>query len=230
MQKVIDIKLKENKSKKYKNGTVWSSNNFGDFKIVGKINRSHYLIEFEDGTQIIAYGGAIGTKIVKNPYYPYIFGVACIGKISQYHILYKRWEGMLRRILDKNNRAYKDYGGRGITIDNELLCFESYVEYISSLKNYDKLLSNSKLFDIDRINNNSNYEKGNLRIVTKTENQRNSRNNVIIQMIKNNEVIDTDIIIRLVEKYPEYNFTHCGISAVHTGIQKSHRGFVFKKL
>jgi len=188
MQKKLDVIIKDNKSKIYKNGTIWSSNNYGDFKIIGYVKRGYYLIEYEDGTQMIALGGAIGNGQVKNPYYPHLYGVACLGRISQYHILYKRWDGMLRRIFVVDHDAYKDYGGRGITINNELLCFESYVKYISSLKNYDKLLKNPKLYEIDRKDNNGNYEKGNLRIVTISENQRNSRNNKRIQMIKEGEM------------------------------------------
>jgi len=43
------------------------------------------------------------------------------------------------------------------------------------------------------------------------------------------EVIDIDIIVRLIEKYPQYNFRNDGISAVINGLQKTHRGFTFKK-
>ncbi|GEM_PF-6490970 len=229
MQKNLDIILIKNKSKVYINNSIWSSNNYGDYKIIGKTSKGHYLIEFEDETQVVTSGCAISAGQIKNPYYPYVYGKACLGRISQYHFLHKRWEGMTRRVFDINCSAYKNYGGRGILISDELCCFELYVEYISSLENYNKLLLKPELFEIDRTNNDGNYEKGNLRIITRSGNARNSRNNSIIEMSKNDEVFDLDIIVRLIEKYPQYNLTSSGISSVVHGFQKSHRDFKFNK-
>jgi len=230
MNKKLDVELKVNKSKKYINDSIWETNNFGKIKIIGKIDKSHYLVEFiDDGTQVITQGGSICGKTVKNPYYPLIYNIACLGRISQYHFLHKRWESMIMRIYDKNCKAYKNYGGRNIDIDSELLCFENYVEYISSLNNYNDLVNNKRKYDIDRINNDEGYKKGNIRIATHSINQRNTRSNNIIKMSKDNVIIDEDIIIRLVEKYPQYDLRQGGISFVVNGNQKSHRVLLLKK-
>ncbi len=85
------------------------------------------------------------------------------------HPLYMRWLGMKDRCLNSNNKSFIHYGGRGI-----LIC----QEWIDSFKLfYDFCMSkgwNGNL-ELDRINNNGNYEPSNLRFVTRKENVRNRR-------------------------------------------------------
>ncbi|MGG5341151.1 hypothetical protein [Enterococcus sp. AZ192] len=73
------------------------------------------------------------------------------------HRLYRIWSGMKKRCFNKNCPAFKNYGGRGITIcvdwKNDYASFETW-----ALKNgYDDTLS------IDRIDVNGNYEPSNCR-------------------------------------------------------------------
>lgn len=84
-------------------------------------------------------------------------------------IIYKTLSGMKSRVSNKNNKSYKDYGGRGISICKEWMDSpELFVRW--SLDNgYDKGLS------IDRINNDGNYEPSNCRWVTKEIQMRNTR-------------------------------------------------------
>lgn len=90
------------------------------------------------------------------------------------HDLYKRWLKIKSRCLKKNDKRYKDYGGRGITV-----CKEWTNSFISF---YDLAITNGyePNLAIDRKNNNGNYEPSNCRFVTDTVNSNNTRRNIIV--------------------------------------------------
>ena len=90
--------------------------------------------------------------------------------------IYFIWYLIKGRIFNKNNSSYKDYGERGISLYPEWENnFQLFYDYISALPNFGK-----KGYVIDRINNDNNYEPGNLRWVTyhiSRVNQRMNRRN-----------------------------------------------------
>jgi hypothetical protein len=81
--------------------------------------------------------------------------------------VYERWKAMLQRCLNPQNKNYPDYGGRGIAV----------IEYYRSFENYYADVGDqpSPGLSIDRINNDGNYEPGNLRWATCSEQVRNRR-------------------------------------------------------
>ena len=84
---------------------------------------------------------------------------------------YRSWINIKRRCFIKIHKAYKNYGGRGITLYKPWVHdFKAFYDYISKLPNF-----GVKGLTLDRINNNGNYEPGNLRWATKKEQQQNSR-------------------------------------------------------
>ena len=85
------------------------------------------------------------------------------------HPLYFAWQDMKQRCYNKNRRQYKHWGGRGITVCNEWL-HDFKVFYNWSIENGYK-----KGLQIDRIDNDGNYEPNNCHFVSQAENNRNSR-------------------------------------------------------
>lgn len=76
------------------------------------------------------------------------------------------FNAMRRRCGVPNDKAYKWYGGRGIRC-----LFSSAEEFINYV--VDVLQVDPHGLTVDRINNDGNYEEGNIRFVTHAENQRN---------------------------------------------------------
>jgi len=90
---------------------------------------------------------------------------------------YNMYKNLNRRCDNKNDKNYKNYGGRGIT--NEWKSFiefknDMYSKYIEHQKEHDKDTS------LDRINNDGNYSKNNCRWATARVQCNNTRKNRII--------------------------------------------------
>lgn len=80
---------------------------------------------------------------------------------------------MKERCRNSNNPAYHNYGGRGIRVCDEWMEFEKFYEW-SMNNGYQKGL------EIDRIENDSNYDPSNCRFVTSQKNANNRRTNHFI--------------------------------------------------
>lgn len=84
---------------------------------------------------------------------------------------YRIWVDIKTRCSNKKNRAYKNYGGRGIKVCKRWMKFENFIEDMGE---------RPKGLSIDRTNNNGNYEPNNCRWATMKEQQNNRRNNRLI--------------------------------------------------
>ena len=83
--------------------------------------------------------------------------------------LRSRYFRMLNRCINPNDDSYPYYGGRGIEV-----CFKSFDEFLDYVINELPVVDIDGL-DIDRIDNNGNYEPGNIRFVTHKVNCQNKR-------------------------------------------------------
>lgn len=89
------------------------------------------------------------------------------------HELRSRWVRMLSRCEDPGQIQYKDYGGRGIYVSAEWQDFNNFYNWCENNHIETHL-------QVDRIDSDGPYDPGNCRLVTRKENARNKRNNVIL--------------------------------------------------
>lgn len=84
---------------------------------------------------------------------------------------YKVWDAMIQRCTNPNHNHYKHYGGRGISIcDN----WKDFVKFFSDMGKKPFLKA-----QIDRIDNNGNYEPSNCRWTDHKTNARNSSQTIL---------------------------------------------------
>jgi len=89
----------------------------------------------------------------------------------RYHCLYQTWEDIIQRATNPKHKSYKNYGGRQIKICDEWRNnIEKFIKYCETLPGWD-----DPNLTLDRINNNGNYEPGNLRFTTRSVQNSNQR-------------------------------------------------------
>lgn len=91
--------------------------------------------------------------------------------------IYQIWGDMNRRCRDICRNNFERYGGRGITVYEEWRNdFQAFFDYVSKLEHFGE-----ESYSLDRINNDGNYEPGNVRWATARAQARNRRSNVIVE-------------------------------------------------
>lgn len=83
---------------------------------------------------------------------------------------YKLWASMKKRCYNINHPSFKDYGARGITVCNE------WVNNPEAFIRWAKENGYKKGLQLDRIENDGNYEPANCRFATRKVNSNNKRN------------------------------------------------------
>lgn len=102
---------------------------------------------------------------------------------------YSSWLNMKSRCLNPKYPRYANYGGRGIQICRRWM--DSFKDFLRDVG-----LRPSATHSLDRIDVNGNYEPGNVRWATKSEQQRNRRVNVKITVDGQDYLLD-----ELAERY-----------------------------
>lgn len=96
------------------------------------------------------------------------------GTKGKHQSIYKIWSNIKQRCFNPDNPRYKDYGGRGVIMcDRWRDSFEEFFSYVGD---------RPKGKSLDRIDNNGNYEPGNVRWTTTKEQNINSRRAVMVTL------------------------------------------------
>ena len=88
---------------------------------------------------------------------------------------YLCWWNMKRRCLNKNDKHYKDYGGRGIKICDAWSGSHGFANFIADMGNQPFPGA-----EIDRRDNNGNYTPENCRWATKEQQDSNKRSTILV--------------------------------------------------
>ena len=86
---------------------------------------------------------------------------------KSYSRLYSIWRNMRSRCTNSNHDSYPDYGGRGIKVCERWRIFENFLKDMGEPP---------EMLTIDRIDVNGNYEPGNCKWATWSEQNLNKRN------------------------------------------------------
>jgi hypothetical protein len=84
---------------------------------------------------------------------------------------YRTWDAMLQRCSNPRNTRYKYYGGRGITVCERWRKFENF---------FADMGERPSGMSIDRIDNDGNYEPGNCRWITQSQQLKNRTRALIL--------------------------------------------------
>ena len=137
--------------------------------------------------------------------------------------IYIRWKAIKDRCYNSNYAEFNYYGGRGIRMaDIWVNNPKSFYDYVVSLEN-----SLKSGFSLDRINNDGNYEPGNLRWSTQKTQSINSRMACKITRIDKNGDTKYYPSISSVE---EDGFNKNCVRSCLNGRQKTSYGFLWKKI
>lgn len=94
--------------------------------------------------------------------------------------VYCRWDDMIQRCSNPKSPVYKYYGARGITVCERWEKFENFLADMGEPP---------KGKQLDRIDNDGNYEPGNCRWITHWEQSRNFRRNINITIGKETMIL-----------------------------------------
>lgn len=158
-----------------------SNQKFGNLTVIRRGNRkngTYWLCKCSCGNEKeVLYGNLVSGRVIS---------CGCVGKEKRLSArkthgdsktrLYNIWIMMKKRCLNEKEKAYKNYGKRGIVVCDEWInSYEEFKKWAIS-NGYKENLT------LDRINNNGNYEPSNCRWADRKVQGNNTRSNVRISL------------------------------------------------
>ena len=153
--------------------------------------------------------------------------------------IYDRWNRMLHRCYNKNDKDYKTYGAKGVEVEAELFYLSNYVQVLMKDPLWKEFCKNPSLYAIDKDINSSSknkkYSKDTIKIVTYQENGRelgernylpNPRRPIIAINPDNGEQTRYESKTDFCKKHE--GFSRTAISGVCQGKYKQHKKWFFK--
>lgn len=100
---------------------------------------------------------------------------------------YRSWQAAIKRCCNAQGEDFPDYGGRGIAVcDKWRHSFAAFLADVGPRP--------SRAYSLDRIDTNGNYEPGNVRWATRTQQNRNKRTNR--RVIFNGELLTVSQLVQ----------------------------------
>lgn len=161
---------------RYLIGEIYENERGQKYKVIGytKNNRQRIVKFLESGIEKTVQTKSILKGKVRDYNDISVLGVGIPGmEKAGSHFLFDRWMNMIGRCYYKKHCQYKNYGAKGVKVEKYLLNFKNYVEFVSTLENYNLLEKYPKNYQIDKdilSNNNKIYSRDTLKIVTYSEN------------------------------------------------------------
>jgi len=118
-------------------GKIYSSNGYGNYKIIKLVDTirksGKHMTQCEikfintNTTKIVRIESALNGNIADNFYLRYC-NIACLGNIlsSKDTKLFNVWRTMIARCYNPKHNQYKNYGGKGIKVCQDWLCYENF--------------------------------------------------------------------------------------------------------
>lgn len=120
-------------------------------KIIDYENKRNIMVEFYEPkrTTVQTQYANFDRGTIKNPYYPDVFGVGCLGQKYPATINkkatkeYSAWKRMIERCYDSNcKKRHPTY--KEVSCCAEWLCYENFYEWIIKQDNYKEWLENER--------------------------------------------------------------------------------------
>lgn len=102
--------------------------------------------------------------------------------------LYRAWVSMRQRCENPKHPEFKNYGARGISVDPSWKDFQVFHAYVGGRP--------AEGLELDRIDNDKNYEPGNVRWATRAEQCANTRRTVVLE-VEPGRLLPRDVAARL---------------------------------
>lgn len=119
-------------------GEVFSSENYGDYRVIRSVDSNNLEIEFLDtGYTNVVQKHDIGREdgsFLRDRLKPTICGIGYIGEgiyqaRAKVDRCYHLWKSMLCRCYNKKDNSYKFYGAKGITVCEEWYNYQNFAEW-----------------------------------------------------------------------------------------------------